>query len=57
MDNEASAALKRAIREKDMEYQIAPPHMHQRLAAERAIQTFLRAILWLFSVALTLDSP
>jgi hypothetical protein len=40
MDNEASAALKRTIREKDMEYQIAPPHMHRRLAAERAIQTF-----------------
>ena len=40
MDNEASAALKRTIREKGIDFQLVPPHMHRRNAAERAIQTF-----------------
>jgi hypothetical protein len=40
LDNEASTALKRAIRDKDIDFQLVPPHMHRRLAAERAIQTF-----------------
>jgi hypothetical protein len=40
MDNEASTALKRSIREKGIDYQLVPPHIHRRNAAERAIQTF-----------------
>jgi hypothetical protein len=40
LDNEASAALKRAIRDKDIDFQLVPPHQHRRLAAKRAIQTF-----------------
>jgi hypothetical protein len=40
LDNEASAALKRTMREKQIDYQLAPPHIHRRNAAERAIQTF-----------------
>jgi hypothetical protein len=40
MDNEASTALKRTIREKGIDFQLVPPHMHRRNAAERAIQTF-----------------
>jgi hypothetical protein len=40
LDNEASATLKRAIRDKNIYFQLVPPHQHRRLAAERAIQTF-----------------
>jgi hypothetical protein len=41
MDNEASAALKRLlVQEYSMDYQLVPPHIHRRNAAERAIRTF-----------------
>jgi hypothetical protein len=40
MDNEASAALKSYSTEKEMTYQLLPPHCHRRNAAERAIRTF-----------------
>ncbi len=40
LDNEASRALKRSIRQKGIDYQLVPPHIHRRNAAERAIQTF-----------------
>jgi hypothetical protein len=40
LDNEASNALKRTIRDKDIDFQLVPPHTHRRNAAERAIQTF-----------------
>jgi hypothetical protein len=41
MDNEASAALKTMlVDEVQMTYQLVPPHIHQRNAAERAICTF-----------------
>jgi hypothetical protein len=40
MDNEASAALKNYFTEKDMNYQLVPPHCHITNAAERAIRTF-----------------
>jgi hypothetical protein len=41
MDNEASTALKQLLKTKyDMQYQLVPPHIHRRNAAERAIRTF-----------------
>ena len=41
LDNEASKSLKEYITDKlDITYQLIPPHMHRRNAAERAIRTF-----------------
>jgi hypothetical protein len=40
LDNEASAALKTFFTVNDIDYQLVPPHLHRRNAAERAIQTF-----------------
>jgi hypothetical protein len=40
MDNEASAALTNYFTEKEMSYQLVPPHCHRTNAAERAIRTF-----------------
>jgi hypothetical protein len=37
LDNKASKALKRSIRDKGIDYQLVPPHAHRRNAAERAI--------------------
>jgi hypothetical protein len=40
MYNEASAALKNYFTEKEMNYQLVPPHCHITNSAERAIRTF-----------------
>jgi hypothetical protein len=40
MDNEASAALKNYFTEKEMNYQLVPPHCHRTNAAEKSIITF-----------------
>jgi hypothetical protein len=41
MDNEASKAIKELlVDEFGLDYQLVPPHIHQRNAAERAIRTF-----------------
>jgi hypothetical protein len=40
MDNEALAAVKEKLKGYNIEYQLVPPHIHQRNAAERAIRTF-----------------
>jgi hypothetical protein len=40
MDNVASAALKNYFTEKEMNYQLVPPHCHRTNEAERAIRTF-----------------
>jgi hypothetical protein len=40
LDNEASLALRNYITQQGITYQLAPPHIHQRNNAERAIQTF-----------------
>ena len=40
LDNEASAALRSYLCDINVDYQLAPPHMHRRNAAERAIRTF-----------------
>ena len=40
LDNEASTALKSFITNQQTQYQLTPPHIHRRNAAERAIRTF-----------------
>jgi hypothetical protein len=40
LDNQASAANKKAIGESDMTYELVPPDNHQCNMAEKAIQTF-----------------
>ena len=40
LDNEASTALKSRLHNHGISYQLVPPHIHRRNAAERAIRTF-----------------
>jgi hypothetical protein len=40
MDNEISGYLKSALKKHNCTYQLVPPHVHRRNAAERAIRTF-----------------
>jgi hypothetical protein len=40
LDNEASTALQQFMSSVDIDFQLAPPHVHRRNAAERAIRTF-----------------
>jgi hypothetical protein len=40
LDNEASTALQDYLQEQGVDYQLVPPHVHRRNAAERAIRTF-----------------
>ncbi len=40
LDNQASVAYKKAIRDSDMTYELVPPDDHQRNMAEKASQTF-----------------
>ena len=40
LDNEASAAFQQAITTNACQFQLVPPHVHRRNAAERAIRTF-----------------
>ncbi len=40
LDNEASQLLKDFLNEKEIKFQLAPPYIHRRNAAERAIRTF-----------------
>ena len=40
LDNECSTALKQFLTDVDIDYQLVPPGMHRRNAAERAIRTF-----------------
>ena len=40
LDNEASVELKKAITTQNIKFQLAPPNIHRRNAAERAIRTF-----------------
>jgi hypothetical protein len=40
MDNQASAAYKKAIGDSDMTYELVPPDNHQQNMAKKAIQTF-----------------
>jgi hypothetical protein len=45
LDNEASNELKNAMIKNKLSYQLAPPHIHRRNAAERAIRTFKNHLL------------
>ena len=40
LDNEISQEFKQALKKKDIQFQLVPPHIHRANAAERAIQTF-----------------
>ena len=40
MDNEVSEDLKKYFEDSDIQFQLVPPHMHQRNSAERAVRTF-----------------
>ena len=40
LDNEASQPLRQFLQANDIDFQLAPPHVHRRNAAERAIRTF-----------------
>jgi hypothetical protein len=40
LDNETSLALKNYLTQQGITYQLAPPHIHRKNKAERAIQTF-----------------
>ncbi len=40
LDNEISDSYKEAIESFNIEYELVPPHNHERNKAERAIQTF-----------------
>jgi hypothetical protein len=55
LDNEASNALKEYNTQRDVTYQLVPPNMHRRNAAERAIRTW-KTILPLDYVAPTKPS-
>jgi hypothetical protein len=45
LDNEASADLKKGLKKYGLDYQLVPPHVHQRNAAERAMRTFKSHLL------------
>jgi hypothetical protein len=40
LDNEFSTELEEKMKENNVQFQLVPPHIHRRNAAERAIQTF-----------------
>jgi hypothetical protein len=40
LDNEASKILKQFLHDEQVSFQLVPPHVHRRNAAERAIRTF-----------------
>ena len=40
LDNEISQKFKNALKAEQITYQLVPPHIHRRNAAERAIQSF-----------------
>jgi hypothetical protein len=40
LDNECSSALRSLLNQHEIQFQLAPPHMHRRSAAKRAIQMF-----------------
>ena len=40
MDNDVSEDLKKYFEDSDIKFQLVPPHMHRRNAAERSVRTF-----------------
>ena len=51
LDNEISFEFKKALRKKDIAFQLVPPHVHRRNAAERAIRTFKNHFLSVLATA------
>ena len=49
MDNECSRDLQKALHEESCSFQLVPPHVHRRNAAERAISTFKDHLLSMLS--------
>jgi hypothetical protein len=45
LDNEASTKLKNFMREKEVDFMVAPPNIHWRIKAERAICTFKNQLI------------
>ena len=45
LDNECSKELKPFMKDNDVDFQLVPPHVHCRNAAERAIRTFKTTLL------------
>jgi hypothetical protein len=45
LDNQASLALRNYLTQQGITYQLAPPHIHRRNNAERAIQTFKNHVI------------
>ena len=51
MDNEISYEFKSALRKQNVAFQLVPPHVHRRNAAERAIRTFKNHFLSVLATA------
>ena len=51
LDNKASFELKRAMKKNNLDFQLVPPHIHRRNAAERAIRTFKNNFLSVLATA------
>ena len=49
MDIECSSKLKEAMEKYEIDFQLAPPHMHRQNAAERAIRTCKNCFIYEFS--------
>ena len=49
MDNECSSDLQQALKEETCDFQLVPPHVHRRNAAERAISSFKDHLLSMLS--------
>jgi hypothetical protein len=45
LGNECSSALRSLLNQHEIQFQLAPPHMHRPNAAERAIQTFKNHVI------------
>jgi hypothetical protein len=57
LDNEASTILKQYLVDEAIQFQLVPPHIHRRNAAERAIRTFKNYLISGLATPPTNDSP
>ena len=51
LDNEFSTELKNTLKSRNLKFQLVPPNVHRRNAAERAIQTFKNHFLSVLATA------
>ena len=51
LDNKVSYKFKSALQKQKVEFQLVPPHVHGRNAAERAIRTFKNPFLVVLATA------